>query len=127
MATLTLTATTDFRPAPDETDITDLIFGGASGGKLVATFAPEQFAAGLISPTLAVQGGIKEDILRVIGGTDPMNFSAAGWTFTNWKPSDSVMLFGSGQNDVITGSSMGDLIRGFDLNDALSGGAGSDT
>lgn len=128
MATLTVTAPTDFRGLPEELSIDSLIFATGGARNLVATFAPEQFGAGLISPSLAVQGGATQDHLRVLASAGAaMSFSAAGWSFSSWGAADRLTFIGSALNDIITGSGQRDLIRGERGNDALDGGGGNNS
>ncbi|MGI1662217.1 beta strand repeat-containing protein [Palleronia sp. KMU-117] len=54
------------------------------------------------------------------------NFSAAGFTFSNWGAEDVVRIEGTAANNLITGSSQYDQLLGGGGNDTLRGGAGND-
>ena len=87
MATLTVTQDTDYRGAPVETNITDIVFQAATpGDSLLATFEPGQFGPGLISETVTITGdpGQANTFIEVeFAGAG--SFSAAGWTFVNFE------------------------------------------
>jgi hypothetical protein len=138
MATLTVTATHDYRSDP-LTNIDSIVFATSSGA--TATFNSDQFGPGLISNNVAISGDAHQNVVQVVG-VAPGAFSAAQWSFSNWGSSDQpsfadgVVLMGSpdaGGQDTITGSSQGDEIwasssafQADDGADSLSGGAGDD-
>jgi Ca2+-binding RTX toxin-like protein len=89
-----------------------------------AQFTPIQFGNGLISNSLHVTGvnGTSQQVTILGAG----NFSAAHWTFTDWEPTDVVLIQGNDLGSVLTGSSQGDKIFGNSGADVLTGGRGKD-
>jgi Ca2+-binding RTX toxin-like protein len=132
MATLTVSATTDYTLAPNNAlvngqNITAITFTNPSN-LTFATFAPSQFGGSNISNTVALTGSAATNQVAVrltAGGT----FSAAGWTFINWISSvnnEFVFLIGSTGAESLTGSSVDDVITGDVGADTMRGGGGND-
>jgi Ca2+-binding RTX toxin-like protein len=125
MASLLIATSTDFRSAPAETDIDELVFQYGEEN-IIATFAPEQFGAGLVAPWSSVQGSGASETIRVIASS-AANFSAIDWVFSDWSADDRIQLFGSSGADSLTGSHRADLVRGNGGADTLDGAGGDDT
>jgi len=89
-----------------------------------ASFDALQFGGDLISTALTVTG--VNGGVQIVIVNNAANFSAAGWTLTNWDDIDSVILGGTGSADVLTGSSGSDRFLGFAGSDTLDGGIGKD-
>jgi len=89
-----------------------------------ASFDALQFGGDRISTALTVTG--VNGGVQIVIVNNAANFSAAGWTLTNWEAIDSVILGGTGSADVLTGSSGSDRFLGFAGSDTLDGGIGKD-
>ena len=106
----------DFTAAQAISGIEALLFTG-SGQQ--ATFKADQL------PTSLAVTGVNSDQSIVINNA--VNFSAAGWTLTNWTAgTDTITINGTAGADAITGSSQRDTISGGAGNDVLDGGAETD-
>ncbi|MGL4973909.1 MAG: calcium-binding protein, partial [Bosea sp. (in: a-proteobacteria)] len=92
-----------------------------------ATFAADQFGAGLILNSVAITGEANANTITV-NMTAAGMFTAAGWTFSSWTAgSDLVVINGSTGDDEIVGTNQSNSINGDLGNDNLVGGAGADT
>ena len=96
-----------------------------------ASFSSTQFGPGLISDSVAITGDNFRNFVDVHLSNGDTNFSAAGWSFSNFVPfnpsqNDEVNIFGSAASDTITGSIMADGLIGNDGDDVLSGLDGRD-
>jgi Ca2+-binding RTX toxin-like protein len=89
-----------------------------------ASFDALQFGGDLVSTALIVTG--VNGGAQIVIVNNASNFSAAGWTFTNWESTDAVILGGTGGTDVLTGSNGADRILSFAGDDTLDGGSGED-
>jgi Ca2+-binding RTX toxin-like protein len=98
-------------------------------GNSQAEFAASQFGSGLISTSLHVTGqnGFGQGIVVTILDTS-LNFSAAHWTFANWRAGveDNIGIYGNALGNTLTGSSQDDGILGQAGADILIGGKGRD-
>jgi RTX calcium-binding nonapeptide repeat (4 copies) len=127
MATLTITATHDYR---DEflglPNIDQLLF--QTTGSTTATFFSNQFGGGplLISNSVQIVGDANENRVVVGLASGATAFSAAGWQFSGWSPNDEVILIGNATSNVITGSTEDNAIVGGGGADTLTGGAKRD-
>jgi Ca2+-binding RTX toxin-like protein len=127
MATLTITATHDYR---DEflglPNIDQLLF--QTTGSTTATFFSNQFGGGplLISNSVQIVGDANENRVVVGLASGATAFSAAGWQFSGWSPNDEVILIGNATSNVITGSTEDNTIVGGGGADTLTGGAKRD-
>jgi serralysin len=88
-----------------------------------ATFNADQLPGNLAVAGTNGQIQILEILLEILNAT---NFSAAGFTFTNWEVTDPILINGTDTADNITGSSQNDDIEGGDGDDVLTGGFGDD-
>ena len=128
VATLTVTQTTDYRGAPAEVDITDIVFQPDDPSALTsATFEPAQFGLGLISDSVNIIADPAGDQALWVIFPGAGSFSAAGWTFTNWNADDRLSIQGTAADETITGSLTDDWILGMGGADQIDGGAGNDT
>ena len=96
-----------------------------------AIFSSTQFGTGLISDSVHITGDSFRNFVEVHLANGDTNFSAAGWTFSNFEPfnplqNDEVDIYGSASSDTITGSAMADSLIGGDGDDVLSGLDGRD-
>lgn len=123
MATLTVTATTDYA-GQTLANIDSIVFANVAAA--TAFFGANQFGAGLISNTVAITGNAAVDRITVDLAAAG-SFSAGGWSFSGWDASDLVTLNGTGGTDTITGSTQNDSISGGNGADTLSGDAGDDS
>jgi Ca2+-binding RTX toxin-like protein len=130
MPTLTVSATTDVRVAPNNLlvlgrDITAITF--SSSNATLARFNSDQFGGSDISNTVAITGNSGTQAIEVTL-TASGAFSAAGWTFTNWQTggNDRVRLIGTTGNDSLTGTAFADSLTGGGGSDTLNGGDGDD-
>jgi serralysin len=127
MATLTITATHDYRGEfLGLPNIDQLLF--QTTGSTTATFFSNQFGGGplLISNTVQIVGDANENRVVVGLASGATAFSAAGWQFSGWSPNDEVILIGNATSDVITGSTEDNTIVGGGGADTLTGGAKND-
>ncbi|MCB1503147.1 MAG: calcium-binding protein [Bauldia sp.] len=125
MATLTVTATEDYRdgspPIPAST--TAIVF--STSGFAEARFNSSQFGGSGISSTVAITGDGNINAIIVHTPSDAF-FSAASWTFSSWSANDRVQFFGTSDAETITGSSQSNTFVGGDGADFLTGGALAD-
>ncbi len=128
MATLTITATKDYRVAPGNAEvngqnITSVVFNTAAISQ--GSFSSTQFGGGSISNTVVITADNQTNVFYVNVATGA-SFSAAGWTFSNWSAADSVTIDGNSDAETITGSLQKDAIYGGAGADRLDGGGGDD-
>ena len=126
--TIKVTASTDFRDR-FFLNATSIEFAGSDYAR--ATFSSKQFGQGLISDNVSITGDSFRNFISVHLTNGDTEFSAAGWSFTNWVPynpfqSDQVTIYGTAASDRITGSSQADGLIGNDGNDLLVGLDGED-
>ncbi|MGH6734789.1 MAG: type I secretion C-terminal target domain-containing protein [Methyloceanibacter sp.] len=91
------------------------------GGSGIAHFDASQLPS-----NLAITG--VDTIQQTISVATGTNFSASGWTFTDWNDDfDTISINGTSGDDTIVGSNQADLISGRGGADTLDGGNGGDT
>ncbi len=122
MATLTVSATTDFS-GDVLSNITLIDFTNPPFTFATATFAASQFGGGQIAANVAISGSVGGNRIQVVGGS----LDASAWTFADWNIfSSSLVAEGSSGGDTIAGSSQNDVLRGLGGNDTLTGNGGKD-
>ena len=126
--TIKVTASTDFQ-GQLFLGVDSIKFAAADYAR--ATFSSTQFGFGQISNTVSITGDNFRNFISVHLTNGDTEFSAAGWSFSNWVPynpfqNDEITIYGSSASDNITGSIMADGLIGNDGNDILSGLDGSD-
>ena len=122
MATLTISTSHDYT-GESLIDIDSILYSNA--GTATATFASNQYGAGLISNSVAITGNAAVNRI-VVNLSAPGTFSAAGWTFSSWTVNDTITFNGTSGADTITGSSQADTFFAGDGVDTLTGGDGND-
>lgn len=136
MATLTITASQDFR-GQTLSNITAVVFAAPAFAH--AIFDSDQFGNGIAS-NLAITGDAHRNFISVHLPNGGSGFSAAGFIFTNWfaptaSSNDQVnisggdgadTIIGSREADAIIGGAGGDFLFGADGNDYLIGQTGYD-
>ena len=105
----------DFTAATTIAGIEALLFTGVNRATFNAAQLPGNFA---------VTGHDGDS--QILDIRNAANFSAAGFTFTDWEAADPILIGGTDAADTITGSSQRDDIEGGDGDDILSGGLGDD-
>jgi Ca2+-binding RTX toxin-like protein len=131
MTTLTITTSTDYRSAPNNTLVngqnrTALTFSGTNA-VVEAAFLATQFSGGNISNTVTITGrNGRNDTILVFFGTTPGALNASSWLFSNWASDDVVAIVGSAGTDNILGSSVADNIAPGDGVDTVQAGGGDD-
>ncbi len=131
MTTLTITASTDYRSAPNNSLVngqnrTGLTFSGTNT-IVEAAFLATQFGGGNISNTVTITGRTgRNDTLLVFFGTTPGTLNASGWSFSNWGAEDVIAIVGSAGTDSIMGSSVADIVTPGDGVDTVLAGGGDD-
>ena len=126
MSTLTVTTSQNYTSA-GLLNI-DVIDFSSTFLSATATFSAAQFDNVQVKNTLSIIGpaGAFSSAGISISAASGANFSAAGWSFTNWGFLYSIIIDGSTETDFMTGSSERDQINGFDGSDVLLGGSGDD-
>lgn len=131
MTTITVATTTDYRPAPAEMNVTQIVFDDGNFSSVRATFSSSQFGGDGISLSLNIVGGVAADEIRIFNTTTGgalFDFSAEQFTFSDWRTTDHIVIEGTdGANDRLIGSSKADLLKGLGGPDWLRGGSADDT
>lgn len=129
MPTLSISATTDYRNAPNNAlvngqSITDIVFGGSA--ITIAFFNSNQFGGNNISSTVNINGNSWTNEVHIFGAAGLTAFSAANFTLSNWSSLDRIIFFDAGGDQTWTGSSDADLFEDGAGNDTYNGGSGED-
>ena len=112
--TIKVTASTDFRDR-FFLNADSIKFAGSDYAR--AIFSSAQFGSGLISDNVSITGDSFRNFINVYLTNGDTEFSAAGWSFTNWVPftpyqNDEITIYGTTASDRITGSIMADGLIG---------------
>lgn len=129
MATLQISATTDYRAAPNNAlvngqSITNINF--SEGGLYAAIFNSSQFGGNNISLTVIINGSSSTNEIFIHPAVGLTSFSAANFVFNNWGSVDRISFYDSNGNQAWTGSSQSDLFEDGGGNDTYNGGSGED-